>query len=183
LIGGSALVSAAPTATVHGAITSVDIAATTSGPFEKVRIDLRFAVPDQAVAGDEFHLALPPQLMAAGPGFEVKDAAVATDCTNDDPYRPTHAAGSAFEAAQAKARRDVELVPTPMGRRSRSVTLSGGLPDRPSRRAAGRRTRSRARTNACWVVAPPQTVPGGSGTRRSRPVPIQPGHRHQSRPN
>ncbi|HOT80990.1 MAG TPA: Ig-like domain-containing protein [Microthrixaceae bacterium] len=188
LVGGSALVSAAPTATVPGAITSVDIAATTSGPFEKVRIDLRFAVPDQAVAGDEFHLALPAQLMAAGPGFEVKDAAgqpiaVASTVGNVVTFTTTayvdqHDAvvGSAFLEAGWDRRKvtagdTVELVFDADGSTFRdSVTLSGGLPDR-SRPDAWlgwadeRAEDSKGPTNALrWVVASPQTLAGSSGT-------------------
>lgn len=187
LIGGSALVAAAPEATVSGAVVSVDVATTTSGPFEKVRIDLRFAIPDQAVVGDQFHLALPAQLVAAGPGFEVKDAAgqpiasastagnVVTFTTTEYVDQHDKVVGSAFLEAGWDRRKVtagdvVELLFDADGTTFRdSVTLSGGLPDR-SRPDAWlgwadeRAEDSGGPTNALrWFVASPRTVAGGSG--------------------
>lgn len=148
LASSSALVGAAPATNVPGAVVTVDIAAPASGPFERVRIDLGFAIPDGAVAGDQFHLTLPPQLLPIGPGFDVTDATgevialartggnVVTFTASSYVDRHDGVIGAAFLEAGWNRRlvspgASVDLLFDADGTPFReSVALTGALPDR-----------------------------------------------------
>lgn len=70
VLGASHLTRAAA-AEIDGAITGVNISQTSAGPFENMKLNLTWAVPDSASAGDTFTLTLPPELDSVTNGFNL----------------------------------------------------------------------------------------------------------------
>lgn len=62
----------AAAAQINGAITNITLTPTSAGPGDPIRVDVAWAVPDSAGAGDTFTLTLPPQLTALTTSFELK---------------------------------------------------------------------------------------------------------------
>lgn len=63
---------ARPAAVISGAITSVSVREDSAHPWDAVTLDITWAVPDSAQAGDTFTLTLPPELRAVTRGFELR---------------------------------------------------------------------------------------------------------------
>ena len=119
LAAGAGLLAATPSAsppagagTIPDVITSVSVRQKAVGPYEWMRIDLRFEVPRSARSGDTFTLALPPQLdslttglrIAAADGSTIATAVVVNDVWTFAlaPYVDANAgvAGSAYFEAR-----------------------------------------------------------------------------------
>ena len=62
----------ASAADLNGAITNVSVQQDSVDWWSNMRVDIDWAVPDSAVAGDTFTLTLPPELSALTSGFDLK---------------------------------------------------------------------------------------------------------------
>lgn len=70
LVGGF-LSPHAAAAEIDGAITNVTLTPPAAGPGDPIRVDVDWAVPDSAGAGDTFTLTLPPQLTSLTTSFDL----------------------------------------------------------------------------------------------------------------
>ena len=62
----------ASAAELNGAITNVSVQETSVGWWGNMQVDIDWAVPDTAVAGDTFTLTLPPELSSLTNGFDLR---------------------------------------------------------------------------------------------------------------